>query len=383
LLQGHDIICLATDWAGHIDSSHHIMRRFMRSNRVLWVNSAGLRPPRLSCRDLRRAWNKVFSQHNTPHASQGPVAVYSPRVLPFFGSKAVNAFNRKMLTRDLRKRIRALRFRNIIVWACMPPASLVADRLDAEVLIYYVMDDYSLLPSVNTKAMLALERRLFEMSDVVFATAEHLRQAKSGYGKPITLLPHGVEFGHFRGPPPAPPKPLASTPKPIVGFFGLLAPWTDLEMMAAVAKANPELSFVFVGDVQTSLRGLDTLPNVHVFPKVSYQVLPSYARQFDVSVLPFVVDEMTLNVNPLKLMEYFAMGAPVVSTRLPAVEKYQPHVRIADTAEEFSDAIREALAADSEEARAGRVEIARANSWESRVELASSVIEEALRQKRG
>jgi glycosyltransferase involved in cell wall biosynthesis len=254
--------------------------------------------------------------------------------------------------------------------------------LEPELLVYYIMDDYPLMPGVNTRAVMELERRLFEMSDVVFATAEHLKKSKSNYDTPITVLPHGVEFEHFHGPRPDPPPELADLPRPIIGFFGLIAPWIDVAMMRNVAVAAPNYSFVFIGDVQTPLAGLDALPNVRMIPKLAYSDLPRYARHFDVSTLPFIVNEMTLNVNPLKLMEYFAVGAPVVSTPLPEVEKHKPHVRIADSAETFGQALRNALIEDSDQTRIERIALARAHSWDALAEQASSIIEEALYQKR-
>jgi hypothetical protein len=81
------------------------------------------------------------------------------------------------------------------------------------------------------------------------------------------------------------------------------------------------------------------------------------------------------------MMEYMALCAPVVSTPLPAVERHQPHVSIADTAEEFGQALRDALDGDTPEARAARLDLARRNSWESRAEKASSLIEQALAEK--
>ncbi|MFQ3409822.1 glycosyltransferase, partial [Escherichia coli] len=69
------------------------------------------------------------------------------------------------------------------------------------------------------------------------------------------------------------------------------------------------------------------LPNVHFTGRRPYQSLPGYCKKFDIAVLPFVVNELTLAANPLKLREYLAAGLPVVATPLPEVQKLGDLIR--------------------------------------------------------
>ena len=57
------------------------------------------------------------------------------------------------------------------------------------------------------------------------------------------------------------------------------------------------------------------------------------------AILPFVVNELTLAANPLKLREYLAAGLPVVATPLPEVLKLNGLVRMARTPAEFLEQI--------------------------------------------
>jgi hypothetical protein len=61
-----------------------------------------------------------------------------------------------------------------------------------------------------------------------------------------------------------------------------------------------------------------------------------------VGILPFVVDEMTEAVTPLKMYEYLASGVPVVATPLPACVRH-PAVATSSEPAEFAARIDEAL----------------------------------------
>jgi glycosyltransferase involved in cell wall biosynthesis len=141
---------------------------------------------------------------------------------------------------------------------------------------------------------------------------------------------------------------------------------------------RPDWSFVLVGPVDTDVSSLESLANVHLSGRVSYQELPAVAAGFAVALIPFQLNEMTRSVNPLKLMEYLACGLPVVSTPLPEVLKFAGTVYIADSADGFAREIDLALAEDSPEKRQARLEVARQFSWESVAETLSAAIESAL-----
>src|SRR6185295_3669346 len=94
------------------------------------------------------------------------------------------------------------------------------------------------------------------------------------------------------------PDDIAAIPGPIVGFFGLIADWVDLELIRRLARMRPSIHFVLIGKVATDISALADLPNVHFLGQKSYADLPGYCRAFDVALLPFAINELTLNANP-------------------------------------------------------------------------------------
>jgi hypothetical protein len=88
-----------------------------------------------------------------------------------------------------------------------------------------------------------------------------------------------------------------------------------------------------------------------------------------VALIPYVLNQHTVSVDPLKLLEYLASGRPVVSTPLPEVEKYAEQVTIGDSSESFIAAVR-GLAGRSESAVASdaqrRMAFAAGHTWQDR-----------------
>ena len=78
-------------------------------------------------------------------------------------------------------------------------------------------------------------------------------------------------------------------PKPIIGFFGLVADWVDQDAMAACARAYPEGSVVVSGEggAQRRRGAARLLPNVHLLGRKPYAELPGYCKAFDVALMPF------------------------------------------------------------------------------------------------
>ena len=77
---------------------------------------------------------------------------------------------------------------------------------------------------------------------------------------------------------------------------------------------------------------------------------------------------LTLATNPLKLYEYFCLGIPVVSTRLPEIEPFEDLVYLSEGADDFVRKLELAVAQDNPELRARRKAAAGNNTWRARCE---------------
>ena len=365
-LRGRDIVCFSNDWDGDPLSKTHIMKILARDNRVLWVNSIGNRAPRASAADARRAWKKLSDVARGITEPVKNLHVLAPLYVPAYGSEAVRRANGELLRLQVRRAMRRLGMRRPISWSFLPSAATVAGRLDEELVVYHVVDEFSAFSDAS-QHVAELEARLLRRADLVIASSEKLLEDKRRVNRRAVLVRHGVDHAHFaRALEPGPlPEELRALPKPVIGFFGLVADWIDLPLVRRVADAYPQASVVVLGKVVTSLAPLEGARNVHLFGRRPYAELPDWCRGFTVALTPFRRNTLAIAANPLKAREYVAAGLPNVCTDLPELRRI-PGCTVTESDDAFLAAVGAALADGGPSA--ARSALVRAEGWEARVD---------------
>lgn len=381
MLTNRDIIVFSDDWGRHPSSCQHIVNCLLPYNRVLWVNTIGMRSPQLTLYDVKRSIEVVVNWFASPcdnvqSSLPTNLKVVSPAMIPFNGFPGIRRINRMTVKRTIKKLLAELAMNAPIVITTFPCTCDFVGEFGESVHVYYCVDDFVNWPGVNHRLISSMEDELIARSDLVLASADVLCEAKERNGIRPVLLAHGVDFDHFyAGMTSAEcPERLRNVPGPIIGFFGALSAWLDYDLLVDLATQRPSWSFVFIGPIDTDVSMLADISNIHLVGKVSYDMLPVYAACFTVGIIPFKVNELTKSVNPLKLMEYLSLGIPVVSTYMPEVAKYAEIVAVARNHQEFLAFIDNILERDTEDHKRKRLETARAHSWSAVAEKFSSLV---------
>jgi len=294
------------------------------------------------------------------------------------------------MTRALRRWMRASRFGRPIVWTFLPtPMALDLIRvLDPELVVYYCTDDLA-SSSRAARRIARSEETLLREADLVFVTSEKLRDRARAVRTQVDLFPSGVNVGHFeraRDEASPPPPELQNVTRPVVGYVGGLHQWVDQALVAEVAARLPDVTFAFVGPAQENVTVLARVPNVRLLGAKPYASLPGYIKAFDVGIVPYRLSDYTANVYPAKLNEYLIMGLPVVATPLNEIQRFnRDHGNLVITAADadaFAGAIRTAVAQPRDGRHAERIEAARRNSWDTRIDDMWALVEGALQDRR-
>jgi glycosyltransferase involved in cell wall biosynthesis len=386
-------VVFGDDWGRYPSTIQHTFRHVAARYPVLWLNGIGHRVPGLNRTDIRRGWEKLLRMTRGGGGSVAgaqarfgggvPAAIVEPRVLPWHQVPWIHAFNTASLLRTITRRLSALGLgRRPVLVTGSPPSVGVVGRLNELVSVYYCLDDFLHYPTYTASMLEPLERRLLDRVDLVVATAETLTRSKRPRSGRAYHLPQGVNYDHFAAPRPEPPD-LAGIPTPRIGFAGTVSTQCDVALLSRLARTFPDASLVLVGPVALSEEQLLQVrqPNVHLLGVRSYDALPGYVQHFDVGIIPYVLSPWTVAVDPLKLLEYLAAGLPVVCTAIPEAAKYADTIAVANDADGFVAAVREALAADRAAARARGQALARRHTWERRADALLDLIGDAVEQR--
>jgi glycosyltransferase involved in cell wall biosynthesis len=392
MIQGQSIICFGGEdwWYHHPHSKYHLMRRFAKAgNRVIFVNSISMGLPSLANKDLvPRIIRKLRSYARLARATPEGVTVVSPAVIPFFGSRATRALNRKLLATQIGRLARRDGLSRPILWIAIPTAADMIGEFNEQVVVYQVSDKYdaNLMDHATDLATIRkLHERALDRADlVVYSGQKLLAEADRALDRSF-LLEQAVDFDHWSRVGTGNLKVAAAVariPRPRLGYFGAIEPWLiDQELIKRAARERREWQWVFIGNKSRGVE-IESLPNTHFLPPVPYQELPHYAAGFDVCVLPWdTAHSFTSYGSAIKVREYLATGLPVVISPLPEYEALSKVLRIARSHDDWFRLVGEALDESGPAAARARQAAVAHGTWDARAEFVANLIETALVKK--
>ena len=381
-LRGRDIVCVGfADWDAELwTNQQHLMSRLARENRVLFVESLGLRQPQLAGKDLKRILRRLRRGVAPPREADG-LHVLSPLVIPLHRFRLVRELNRRLLPWLVRRAVRRLGMERPILWGYVPQAEALLGALDPSLVVYHCVDDIAAQPGIDGASFRAAETRFAGRADLVLASAPSLAARMRTLAGNVLDAPNVADTALFaRALEPGPvDAALDALPHPRVVFTGaVVATKLDVPLLVELARARPQWSFALVGpvgpgDPRTDVSALAAEPNVHLLGPRAYAELPHVLRGADVGLIPYARNELTDAIVPMKVYEYLAAGLPVVATALPSIVGVAEVATAADAAG-LAALIDNALGHDGPARRAARSQAAEAHSWDARLgEIAAAI----------
>lgn len=282
----------------------------------------------------------------------------------------INSF---ILRRYIKKAIRRLAFKNhAVIYAFTPFYALHnINKLDESKNVYYCYDEIRESNWLK-KYGGQVEELILPKVDKVIVTSDTLYQNRKLLAKKVYLVKNGVNYNVFA----RYFSEEIQVEKPIIGFVGSLDFRIDFKLLKDVISKFPKAKFIFVGRVEslTEVESLKSFPNVELVPPQPYEHLPQIIRNFSVGIIPFLTNEFTKSIYPMKINEYFALGKPVVMTSFANLPEFDGEIGVANNPEQFLSLLENEIKNDSSAKAIRRREMAKANSWEKRAELFSEYL---------
>ncbi|TDP00258.1 MULTISPECIES: glycosyltransferase [unclassified Flavobacterium] len=262
-------------------------------------------------------------------------------------------------------------------WFYSASFSPLLEQINFETIVYDCMDELSLFKDAPVH-LINQEKYLMAHADIVFTGGKSLYESKKQLHSNVYCFPSSVDEAHFaqalNGISAA--ADIASLPKPIVGYYGVIDERIDLDLLHQCAKKLPDVSFVMIGPL-AKIEDAD-LPkenNIHYLGMKSYNELPNYLKAFDIAMMPFALNDATKYISPTKTLEYMAAGKPIISTKITdVVRDYSDSVTLIENDGEFCDAIETLLSKNRLEMEMEYNKILEKTSWNSTADKMESII---------
>jgi glycosyltransferase involved in cell wall biosynthesis len=372
-------------WEDLWQSRHQIMLALAQNHRVLFVS------PPFSLREvLSRPEEGSLPKSGLIHRQANlRTLVFSKFLFQTYRFPRVEKLMNHLRQMQVRRVMKKSGFQDTVLFIWHPQFAELVGTLGEALTCYYVDDEFSAYAGDSkqrAQEILKQEGELLRRADLVFANGPVLLAAKNKYGNAISV-PMTADFELFsrsRLAETTVPQDLEAIPHPRIGYIGNLNDKVDFALLIQLANARSNWSFILVGPI--NIRGVDVLsdfevlrrlPNVYLLGSKPRESLPNYIKGFDVCTLCYRQHGWANSVYPLKLHEYLASGKPCVGSGLASLRDFSEVVRIAETPQEWLEAIQSAIADKDPKRAEKRVQVA----YENRLETRIAKIEKAIVQK--
>lgn len=177
--------------------------------------------------------------------------------------------------------------------------------------------------------------------------------------------------------------------KPVIGFVGGLNYRLDFPLLDQLIKNNPQWQFVFYGPIQKDqkkdpqfktqkwLQKISKYENVLFGKSNNRYELYGIIKQFDVAIVPY---NTQVNFNkycyPMKIFEYLYFGKTVLSTEIEELKKseFKDLIFVSNKLDEWQKQLQKSLNNKSKTNFKKQKELAKANSWQNKIQLISKLI---------
>jgi glycosyltransferase involved in cell wall biosynthesis len=278
--------------------------------------------------------------------------------------------NQQILTEQVQLVLDQLQWRCPLLWINDPFTVDTIGALNECGVVYDCIDSFSSF-SWSNSAVQKWENQLIRKASIILTTAKKLYHNHSVINSATYLVPNAADFGHFSNVETMPniPADLQSIHQPRVGFIGAIYEWLDFALLERLAHERPDWNLVLVGPKQHNVE-IPKADNIFWLGVKEYRELPNYLHHLDIMLIPFLINETTINANPIKMWEYLAGGKMIVATDIPEIPDIPGVIRVSHDHEEFIHHCAHALDTLYHHSQNSLISkarsIAEANSWDER-----------------
>jgi glycosyltransferase involved in cell wall biosynthesis len=295
--------------------------------------------------------------------------------------KLLLKFNSLIYARSIRRAVRKLNMENTV---CINAYNAIygiklLGKLKEKLHVFYCYDGPN-TGRYGQRATVA-DQGFAAQVDGVIVTSDFLASSLNEFNTEMYVVKNGVDFKIFNQ--HAKTEVNSNGKRKKVGYIGSLDQRFDIETIEYCVQQLPAYDFEFTGELmnKTIQQRLASYPNVTFKPPVKPDEVPGLLQKCDVGLIPYICDEYSKNIYPLKINEYLSVGVPVVLTSFAELPEFNGIVSFTKGKEDFCNAIVREIESDCTENIKKRIHFAEKNSWENRAGHFDEIIDMLVEKK--
>jgi teichuronic acid biosynthesis glycosyltransferase TuaH len=309
--------------------------------------------------------------------------IYQPDKKIIVYSTIKNKFSTKRALKSINKYAQKENFKNIILWSSYPLITEYFDEINHDISVFDTVDNWC--EHASYKKFWPKLKKNYEIirdkAKLIFILAKNSEKIFHPRQEKIFQITQGIDLGHYQIQNKLINKDIAQIPKPIIGYVGVIQEnRIYMDLIEHIAKKNPDKSIVMIGPIwrKEDDERLRQYSNIYLLGAKTYHEIHNYINQFDVGIIPHLVNEFIKYTCPMKLYEYMACGIPIVTTDAPGVEQFKDYIKITNDFNKFNKFINEELENDSPEKREARLQIIKEHTWAKKIDQMLNYINEKI-----
>jgi len=314
LCGGDKILIVSTaDWNAPLWTNKQLMAaEIAKKYKVIFLEPLPHRNPEFKKDDFARVLRRIRNKIRNESTKNPNIQVISPIAIPIFCKKyksLIFRINQKLLGRQLSK----ISCEITLIWSFTPLLTGL-EKLKVPV-VYHAVDLIHEIPNNHRELLLAAERRLSTYtSTYIIASSSGVREHlyEIGFEKVALWTNVARKYGSVIN--------VNERRENSVIFVGNLVDFKiDFDLLNFLTLNLSSTRFHFVGPGRT-VNKIYAHKNVKFHGYMSPQQCQALMRACSVGIIPYLKNEYTKGVLPLKLFEYLQAGLKVVTTELPSIK---------------------------------------------------------------
>jgi len=300
----------------------------------------------------------------------------------------VRAWNVRAAVRAVRRKASSLAWPLSfdVLWFFSVSLAGLEARIPHRLVIYHAVDDYAANPGVRPELLRLREEELLRRTDLVFAASEPLAERLRKKHPQVSTWENVSDTDALMADVDKQRLPRGPSDPPTAVYVGNLADHkVDFALLLQVVQRMRGWSFILGGPVgRMGGAGRQVLrePNVRYVGPVPRADLARTLANADAALLPLPDSSLHESSFPMKVLDYLAVGLPIVGRRAASLRGFGDLIQHAVTAGDYGVGLERARVLRRDAAYSARaMQVARRHSWTGRMAELERAVRDALDQR--